>query len=252
MTDWEAVTMAVTLPDIAKVEVAIVEMTNTFRRENRLGEVRVNPKLTEAARAYASYLARTGSFSHSADGRSPAERTRITGYQDCLVAENLSLNLDSRGFQTRQLAFDAIEGWKRSPGHRRNLLAEHVTEIGVGVARASDKEQYLSVQVLARPESLSYSFVIRNQSAANVRYALNGRAMEAGSGYELRHTACAPTEINLIEARAGTAARKLNGQFETRDGDIYTVSGEGLGDIVVDHARGDQTSSLTTGSVRTP
>lgn len=250
--------MAVTLPDIAKVETAIVEMTNTFRRENRLGEVRVNPKLTEAARSYASYLARSGSFSHSADGRSPAERTRVTGYQFCLVAENLSLNLDSRGFETHRLAADAIDGWKRSPGHRRNMLAEHVTEIGVGVARASDKEQYLSVQVFARPDSLRYTFVIRNQSAATVRYGIDDAATEVRAGFEVRHTACKPINLSFIDARSGAASRKIDGRFETREGDVYTVSGEGLGEIVVDYARASQTVSqtngnpATTGAIRTP
>ena len=249
--------MAATLPDIAKVEITIVEMTNVFRRENKLGEVRLNPKLTETARAYAAYLARTGSFSHTADGRSPADRVKITGYTYCLVGENLSLNLDSRGFETRQLASDAVEGWKRSPGHRKNMLAEHVTEIGVGIAKAADKEQYLSVQVFGRPDSLKYTFVIRNQSGASVRYGIDEAPTEVKPGYEVRHTACRPTRLQFVEARSGIVGRMLESRFETRDGDIFTVRGEATADVVVDYTRGGQTlsqttGSQTTGSIRTP
>ena len=112
----------VTLPDLPQTEIAIVEMTNAFRKENKLGEVKPNTALAAAARAFADYLAKTGKFAHEADGREPAARAE-QGYRYCLVAENLALNLDSRGFETRQLARDAVEGWKDSPGHRANLLA---------------------------------------------------------------------------------------------------------------------------------
>src|SRR2546421_476428 len=40
-----------TLPDLPQTEIAIVEMTNAFRKESRLGEVKPNAALTAAARA---------------------------------------------------------------------------------------------------------------------------------------------------------------------------------------------------------
>jgi hypothetical protein len=237
--------MGVTLPDIAKVEVAIVELTNAFRRENQLGDVRPNARLNETARAYAGFLARSGTFSHTADGRSPSDRVKSSGYSFCLIAENLSLNLDSRGFETRQLATDAVEGWKKSPGHRRNMLAEHVTEIGVGVVRSPDKEQYLSVQVFGRPDSLRYTFVIRNQSAAALNYAIDETPTEVKPGYEVRHTACKPTKLKFTSARLGETARTIDGRYETRAGDIFTVSGTTIGGIAVDYVRAGQTVSQT-------
>src|SRR5882672_3799317 len=106
-----------TLPDLPQTDLAIVEMTNAFRKESKLGEVRPNAALTAAARAFAEYLAKTGKFAHEADGRQPAKRAQAHGYRYCLVAENLAMNLDSRGFETRVLAREAVEGWKSSPGH---------------------------------------------------------------------------------------------------------------------------------------
>ena len=105
-----------TLPDLPQTELAILEMTNAFRRENRLGELKQNPALTAAARAFGAYLARTGLFAHEADGRQPAQRAEAAGYRYCLIAENLAMNLDSRGFETKGLAREAVEGWRSLQG----------------------------------------------------------------------------------------------------------------------------------------
>src|SRR6185436_10673336 len=125
------------LPDLPQTEIAIVEMTNAFRKENRLGALKPNAVLAAAARAFAQYLAKSGKFAHEADGREPQQRAEAQGYRYCLVAENLAMNLDSRGFESRQLASEAIEGWKESPGHRANMLQAGVTEIGVAVVEAT-------------------------------------------------------------------------------------------------------------------
>ena len=63
-----------TLPDLPQTEIAIVEMTNAFRKESRLGEVKPNAALTAAARAFAEYLAKTGKFAHEADGHQPGHQ----------------------------------------------------------------------------------------------------------------------------------------------------------------------------------
>ena len=106
------------LPDLPQTEVAIVELTNAFRKAGALQQVKPNPALAAAARAFAEYLARTGKFAHEADGRKPEDRAQAQGYRYCLVAENLAWNLNSRGFESAQLAREVVEGWKASPGHR--------------------------------------------------------------------------------------------------------------------------------------
>ncbi|MFV0294689.1 MAG: CAP domain-containing protein, partial [Hyphomicrobiaceae bacterium] len=100
------------LPNLPAAEVAIVRATNDFRRAQGVGKLSRNPTLDTAARAFANYLARSGKFAHEADGRSPADRTKASGYAYCTVAENLALNLDSRGFKTGKLVRDVVEGWK--------------------------------------------------------------------------------------------------------------------------------------------
>jgi len=149
----------VTLPDLPQTEIAIVEMTNAFRKDNKLAALKPNAALAAAARAFADYLGKSGKFAHEADGRQPAQRAEAQGYRYCTVAENLALNLDSRGFETKELARNAVEGWKASPGHRANMLRPHVTEIGVAVVRAPDRDpKFISVQLFGRPDSLKVTF----------------------------------------------------------------------------------------------
>ncbi|PPD30714.1 MAG: serine protease [Hyphomicrobium sp.] len=227
--------MTPTLPDIPQVEIAIVELTNAFRRENRLGEVKINANLSRAARDYAAYLARTNTFSHTADGREPAERAQRAGYSYCQIAENLASNLDSRGFQSSALASQAVEGWKNSPGHRRNMLAEHVVEIGVAVVKAPDKDpKFLSVQLFGRPKELAYEFKISNVSDVTVTYAFAGTAHEIAPRHAVTHSACLPGEI-VIElqqglARSGTVASRYN----ARNGQVYTLKSGPKGTLVLD------------------
>lgn len=216
--------MTALVPDLPKTEIAIVEMTNAFRAENKLGAVTSNPKLAAAARAYAQFLARSDLFSHTADGRQPADRIKSAGYTYCSIGENLALNLDSRGFETKQLAREAVEGWKGSPPHRKTMLERAVTEIGVGIAKSSREEKYLSVQLFGRPDSLKYEFRIDNLSKATVTYAFGSQTQELKPGTAVRHTACLPGAIEVTGAKAANGKPiAITGRYEARNGDHYSI-----------------------------
>lgn len=207
-------------PDIPQVEIAIVEMTNAVRKQHNLSQVKPDPELQEAARKYAKFLATSTVFSHTADGRQPADRAKAAGYEPCFVSENLSSNLDTRGFQTRQLADQAVQGWLHSPGHRRNLMMKDVTEIGVGVAKAPGEERYLSVQMFGRPQTLAYNFRINNASGLTVTYEFLNRTQEIKPRYVTRHTACLPGAITF---RQPSAEKGVIGRYEAHDGDIFVL-----------------------------
>lgn len=205
--------------DLPQVEIAIVEMTNAARREHSLGQVQRDPELTKAARGYAQYLARSATFSHTADGRQPADRAKAAGYQPCVISENLSSNLDSRGFETRRLARDAVEGWLSSPGHRANLLAEHVVDIGVAVAKAPGKERYISVQLFGRPYTLAYRFHVNNSSGRTIAYTFRDETHEIKPSYVSQHTACLPGEIAFRKPGIGNVIAR----YMARDGDMFVL-----------------------------
>jgi len=210
------------LPDLPQTEVAIVEMTNAFRIEHKLGAVKPNAALTAAAKAFADYLAKTGKFTHAADGRAPHERALAQGYRYCLVSENLALNLDSRGFESRRLAREAVEGWKTSPGHRANMLQPGATEIGVGIARAEHRSpKFISVQLFGRPESLKVQFTIENRAGTPVSYTLGEETETLPMRATVTHTSCDPAELTF--ERAGQAAAR----FVPRDGDRFVARTSG-------------------------
>jgi hypothetical protein len=232
--------MTVLTPDIPVVESAIVEMTNTFREQNQLAPVKANAGLTKAARAYAEFLAKSNRFSHTADGRQPAERITAAGYGHCQVAENLASNLNSRGFETRQLAREATEGWKHSPGHRKNMLLPHVTDTGVAVAKARGEQKYVLVQLFGRPRSLSYKFKVNNQAAETVQYAFRDGTHEIKPRTLVTHTACLPGEIAFRRSGNALTGQSLNARYRARDGDVYVLRSNNTGGITVDVVSGER------------
>ncbi len=221
-------------PDLPAVEIVILEQTNEFRAQKRLPPVKTNHLLTNAARAYAEYLARTKTFGHQADGREPAERAKTAGYSYCQIAENLAMALDSRGFSTEGLATQAVEGWINSPGHRANLLAPNVTEVGVGVARVPDKHpKFVSVQVFGRPQSEMMTFQISNSTKTTVSYDLGGESHDIEPGYAVRHSTCEPSRIAFKPAGGGSGRPTPTGSYEAADGKIYTLKPGRAGEITV-------------------
>ena len=216
------------LPDLPQTEMAIVAMTNAFRRENRLGELKPDAALTAAARAFAEYLAKMGKFAHEADGRGPGQRAVAAGYRYCQVAENLAMNLSSGGFETRALARAVVEGWKNSPPHRGNLLLASTTQIGVGLARAPDPDpKFISVQLFGRPESLKIEFRIENQADTPVRYVLGEEVHTLPPLTILTHVSCDAERLTF--ERAGTAVQR----FEPRNGDRFVARSQPGGSIAI-------------------
>lgn len=207
------------VPDLPQVEIAIVEMTNAARQQHNLSAVRRNPALDKAARGYARYLATSKTFSHSAEGRQPSDRAEAAGYEACFVSENLSVNLDTRGFETRQLAREAVDGWLKSPGHRKNLLAEHVVDIGVAVAQTPGVQRYVSVQMFGRPQTLAYTFRVKNTSRQTIAYEFLGDTYNAEPRTSIEHSACIPGQISFRNSRENAVL----GRYKARNGDVFVL-----------------------------
>ncbi|HUP98269.1 MAG TPA: CAP domain-containing protein [Usitatibacter sp.] len=137
--------------DVDRVEKIVVAETNEFRKEQRLTATAPETALRRTAEAFAAFMARTDKYGHEADGRSPGERAKSHGYDWCRVSENISYQWSSADFETAELAARLVEGWKKSPGHRRNMLDPSVTETAVAVARSPRSGKYYAVQMFGRP-----------------------------------------------------------------------------------------------------
>ena len=127
-------------PDLSSVSSVITERTNEFRLAEGKTKVSVNDgDLAEAAAKFAEYMAETGKYGHGADGRTPAERAEAAGYDYCSVRENIAYFEKSVGGSVAEVEAETLiekffVGWKESPGHRKNMLAEDVTETAVAIA----------------------------------------------------------------------------------------------------------------------
>lgn len=221
-------------PDIPKVEAAIVAQTNEFRATGKLQAVKVAPALAHAARAFAKFLAAAPSFSHEADGRRPVDRIKAAGYAPCATAENLAWRSDPRGFETLALATQMVEGWKGSPGHRKNLLMEHATETGVAVVKARREEKYFAVQLFARPAALSFTFEVVNTASKAVTYDIGTRQIRIEPRIVRQHTECEPAALTFEVKPGGLISKAVTARFEAKGGHVYRlVQGKG-GEITVE------------------
>jgi uncharacterized protein YkwD len=82
-------------------------------------------------------MARRQWMSHrGGDLSSPARRIERAGYSFTAMGENVAAG--------QTTAEEAMRAWMRSPGHRHNVLG-HYSEIGAGVARASNGWLYWCV-----------------------------------------------------------------------------------------------------------
>jgi len=107
---------------------------NSARARRQLPALRLNRKLSTAARAHSVAMVRGKFFSHdSRNGASFVDRIRSTGYLagagGWYVGENIAYGSGDRS-SPRSIG----SAWMDSPPHRANILSRSFREIGIGVA----------------------------------------------------------------------------------------------------------------------
>jgi uncharacterized protein YkwD len=107
---------------------------NAERARHGLPRLRLNKKLSVAARRHARDMVRRKYFSHDTlGGGSFVDRIRRAGYlrgaNTWSVGENLAW-----GSHDRAAPRAITEMWMNSPGHRANILSPAFREIGIGLA----------------------------------------------------------------------------------------------------------------------
>jgi uncharacterized protein YkwD len=193
--------------DPSRAADAIAQGTNELRRANGLQGVERNARLESAANAFAAYMANTGRYGHEADGGNPSGRAERHGYDACIVSENIAYAYNSQGFTTPALAMNFLEGWKHSPGHRKNMLDGDVTQTAVAVARSERTGYYYAVQMFGRPKSQGLRFQVSNASGATARYRLGERTFTLTPRTIYTHTQCREEPLVLEGNPAPFTAR---------------------------------------------
>ena len=115
---------AVTVLD-ADAEAQVFAALNQFRVEAGVPALKLDSKLTDAARRHALMLAKRHVLSHQFPGEPPlSERMRSAGLIFTAAAENVGMNTELN---------DVSNMFMRSPGHRANMLNAAYDGVGIGV-----------------------------------------------------------------------------------------------------------------------
>ena len=115
---------------VNREQVALVGITNRYRRMFGHMPLIVDERLMRAAQGHAAEMTNLGYFSHTSptEGRrTPGERMRLQGYKRG-GGENIARNFN---------AMAAHISWIHSSGHHRNLLSTRHRDIGVGANGSS-------------------------------------------------------------------------------------------------------------------
>lgn len=103
----------------------ILLLINQLRTSANIKPLKMNEKLTIAARLHSQDMACNDYFSHiGSDDTSPYDRITKQGYSYSAAGENIAGGNSSP--QT------IVDGWISSEGHKRNMLSENFSEIGIG------------------------------------------------------------------------------------------------------------------------
>lgn len=128
------------LQDLSEVRQAMLARVNAERAKAGNRPLALDPSLNAAAQIHAEDMLARSFYSHeSPEGTRPRDRVRKQGYLARTVGENIArgaLSVD-----------EAVDGWLRSTEHRRNLLHEGFTDLGVGLAVGKATTGYTAVWV---------------------------------------------------------------------------------------------------------
>lgn len=117
-------------PELARLSTVsvptIVRLTNAERQKAGLPPLGENAALARSAQLKGEHMLRHDYFDHtSPDGVSPWAWFDLAKYSYVYAGENLAIDFSE--------AEDVVAAWMQSSGHRRNLLADRYTEVGIAV-----------------------------------------------------------------------------------------------------------------------
>ncbi|MGE0565849.1 MAG: CAP domain-containing protein [Pseudolabrys sp.] len=123
---------------------AAASMISGYRANNGLPAVALDAELMRLAEAQAGEMARRNKLDH--DLRSSFDkRLKASGYDAKKAAENIGA-----GYHTLAEAFS---GWRDSPSHRKNMLLDGATRIGIAaVYTPNSKYKVFWALILAEPD----------------------------------------------------------------------------------------------------
>ena len=131
--------------NLASIRRQVIRRTNRVRQRRGLDPLTGNRRLHAAAQGHVDDMETVGRYlgHDSSDGRTLSDRIDASGYRWRSIRENAA----SKQLSPREV----VKGWMASSGHRANLLAADVSEIGVGFAVDDETGETYWIQKFAAP-----------------------------------------------------------------------------------------------------
>lgn len=131
----------------------VLSAVNAARAKAGCQPLRLDGRLTAAAKAHARAMAEQNFFSHAGkDGSRFSSRIKRQGYSYRRAAENIAAGQKTAG--------QVVSSWLQSSGHRRNILDCRMQHTGIALVYQADDRpirgnpaplRYYWVQVFATP-----------------------------------------------------------------------------------------------------
>lgn len=126
--------------------------SNRDRQQAGQDTLKLDPKLSAAAQQKANDMVKKNYWSHnSPSGQTPWKFISASGYSYFSAGENLAY-----GFPNAETV---VDGWMNSREHRANMLSPDFTDVGFGIAQASNFQGHgtttVVVAMYAEPSILS-------------------------------------------------------------------------------------------------
>ena len=113
----------------------VLELVNEERAKEGVKPLSLDKDLCAVAALHSEDMAARNFFSHeNPDGASPFDRMKAYGIAFRTAAENIAA-----GQTTPEQVMDS---WMNSPGHRKNILNNAYSKIGIGIARGGEYGVY--------------------------------------------------------------------------------------------------------------
>ena len=137
-----------TIADVASEEAQLLRLINQERASRSIAALGLHALLFQVAKDYSREMMEHGFLSHvsQVDGSTLWDRIKRSGYYDgyygqIVVRENIAL------ISGPAKAAAAHQGFMNSDGHRENLLASDINEVGIGITEGTFGSVFSSIYV---------------------------------------------------------------------------------------------------------
>jgi uncharacterized protein YkwD len=148
LTAWNPLPEPANIVGLTDAEQGIWAGINTERTKTGLSALKLDVRLSAAARGHAKDMADRNYFDHHS-GRAgfdtPGDRIHQAGSFEQAWAENIAFE---QGKSDSSIVETFVTGWMNSPGHFKNIMTPGFTHTGIGVFKSNDGRVY-GVQVFS-------------------------------------------------------------------------------------------------------